>query len=636
MAMNPLKGKLFFFFYFLFVFASPPVSTVFVISTSLEIQPEPEIKSAPDFNQQEVLLHKLEDLVRNLSEIVANLESKLSESPKAAVPVDEKQSVKSSRFSPLEEDKFRHAVVRDGEKGGAVSVLKYNAFWSERFQFVSAVKLDSDATSINVLPLRDYEGVSKYFAVGDDRGRVYVFLRNGDVVVEFFTQCQFPITAMVSYLSLYRNESVLVTGHQNGVVLVHRIYEGLNGEESSSPVMETIGKFSPSSESGEDGMPVTILEVHHLGRERHILSTDLAGKIRVFTENGKLYGSAMPTSRPLVFLKQRLLFLTETGAGSLDLRTMKIRESECEGLNRSLAQIYVFDATERSKAYGFTSEGDLIHVLLLGDVMNFKCRVRSKKKFDSDKVVALQAIKGYLFLVDQEKVFVYNVSTQHYVRNAGPRFVFSAGVDEIRSLFLVMDMNEKIGKAKPLITSDREKLVLLGLGDGYVGMYRSNLPVITKGESNTILWTSPVLFFLLFLFIAWQFFAKKKETLTSWGLDDPFGSTSATAGAQLGSSSGDRSFVDSSSRGAGADMDLKSSGLRPTSRRYGSPPRYPGGATSSFRSGSADPGSRPASVDPNYRSGSELKYRGPSLDSTAYTKRREALFANNQGVDDSS
>ncbi|KAI5600041.1 hypothetical protein BDE02_02G235800 [Populus trichocarpa] len=42
--------------------------------------------------------------------------------------------------------------TRDGERVGAVSVTKYSPFWSERFQFVSAVKLDSDATCIHVLP----------------------------------------------------------------------------------------------------------------------------------------------------------------------------------------------------------------------------------------------------------------------------------------------------------------------------------------------------------------------------------------------------------------------------------------------------------------------------------------------------
>ncbi|XVE69913.1 hypothetical protein DITRI_Ditri10aG0029800 [Diplodiscus trichospermus] len=621
---NLHKGR-FFLFFFLFIFTS--LSLVFANSNSVSTQnehghaeiphheSEPQ-SSPPDFNPHEVLLHKLEELVRNLSEIVSRLERKLSESSK----VDDRHSVDSSGSGFGKKDEIRqqkyvgkaniHEIeVRDGgERARGLSVTKYSLFWSERFQFMSAVKLDSDATCINVLPFRDYEGLSKYVAVGDEIGRVYVFLRNGDVGAEFYTECESPIVAMVSYMSVFKNESVVVTGHQNGAILVHRISEGLNGEELGSPVMETVGKFV-DSQSGENGLPITTLEVHNVGRMRYILSTDLSGKIRVFRENGTLYGSAMPTSRPLLFLKQRLLFLTETGAGSLDLRSMKIKESECEGLNHSLARNYVFDATERSKAYGFTSDGDLIHVLLLGDSMNFKCRVRSKKKLEIREPFAFQAIKGYLLIVDPERVSVYNVSTPHYVRAGAPRLLFSADLDEIRSSFLiyqVIDTNKERRQIMPLIASDREKLIVLGLGGEYVGMYRSNLPGL-KGESNTVLWSSPVLLFILFLFGAWQFFAKKKEALTSWGSDDPFSSTSAANGVPLGSSSGDRPFMDSSSRGTNIG-DLRSSGLR--GRRYASPPRYTGGATGSFRPNSADPTSRPASADPNYRAASELKFRG--------------------------
>ncbi|KDP38483.1 hypothetical protein JCGZ_04408 [Jatropha curcas] len=444
---------------------------------------------------------------------------------------------------------------------------------------------------------------------------------------------------MVSYLSVYKNESIVVTGHQNGVVLVHKVHEGLNGEEWGLLSIENVGKYIPSDHN-EEGLAISILEVHHVGRSRYILSSDVGGKIQVFRENGTVHGSAMPASRPLAFLKQRLLFLTESGAGSLDLRSMKIKESECEGLNHSLVRSYVFDATERSKAYGFTSDGDLIHVLLLGDIMNFKCRVRSKRKFDMDEPIALQAIKGYLLVVNEQKVFAYNVSTQHYVRVGGPRLLFSAGLDEIITSFLNYQLSGAFAEGRrrviPLIASDKEKLVVLGLGSGYVGMYRSKLPVF-KGEFNTMLWTSPVLFFILFLFGAWQFFAKKKEALTSWGPDDPFSSTSATTAAPLGSSSGDRSFVNSSSRRDDM-MELRTSGLRgPPPRRYVSPPQYPGGgATSSFRPNSADTNSRPTSVDPNYRTSSELKYRGSTLESTGFPKRRENLFANNQVMDDSN
>ncbi|KAL2481399.1 hypothetical protein Adt_34365 [Abeliophyllum distichum] len=137
--------------------------------------------------------------------------------------------------------------------------------------------------------------------------------------------------------------------------------------------------------------------------------------------------------------------------------------------------------------------------------------------------------------------------------------------------------------AIPLLTSDYEKLVILSLGNGYVAIYRSNLPSF-KSEFNVILWTSPVLFFILFLFGAWQFFANKKEALTSWGPDDPFSFTSVTSGAPLGSGTGERSFTDSSRN---ADiMDLRGGGLRAPSRRF-SPPRYSGGSASPYTIGRA-------------------------------------------------
>ncbi|KAF8103264.1 hypothetical protein N665_0188s0207 [Sinapis alba] len=535
-------------------------------------------------------LHRLEELVRNLTEVAARLDAKLSETGKHEIS----NGVK--------------------EKAKAFSVTKYSPFWSERFEFTSAVKLNSEATCINVLPFRDHEGLSKYFAVGDSSGNLYVFLRNGDVLVEFFTNCDSPITAMVSYMSVFKNESFVVTGHQSGVILLHRLREVSMGEDGSSAVMENVGRFDGT----EDGLEVTLLEVHHVGRVRYILATDLTGKLTVFTENRTVYGSVTPTSRPLVFLKQRLLFLTETGAGSLDLRSMKIRESDCEGLNSSLARTYVFDASERSKAYGFTSEGEVIHVLLLGDIMNFKCRVRSKKKIQIQEPVALQAIKGYLVLVNEEKVFVYNVSTQHYVRTTGPRLLFPATLEDIRSTFLSHQESSKTKfKVTPLIASDREKLLVMSLGEGYVGTYKSKLQS-SKGELNTMLWSSPVFFFfILFLFAAWHFFAKKKESLTAWGPDDPFTSSSAT----------ERSFSEPTRRNNDDLMDLR--------RRYVSPSRYPpGAAAGTYRSVASNEPTPRAQVDTtNYRTtGQEMKYRGGSgLDSSGggFGNRRESLFGNN-------
>nr|GME02232.1 uncharacterized membrane protein At1g75140-like [Ipomoea batatas] len=586
-------------------------------------------------NRHQKQVEKLEELVKNLSELVGRLESRIAESldykkPSIGKPPEfdlegelERKKAKSDELS----GKLRKEGGL-GKKGGAVSVTKYTAFWSERFQLMSAVRLESDATCITVLPFRDFDGLSKYVAVGDAEGWVFVFSRNGDVVIKFNTLTKAPITALTSWMSHYRNECVVVTGHDNGALMRLRVWEVVqNGDEWGSLSMENVGELALPGEGAEG---ITSLEVHHMGRNRFVLSTDVSGRLRVYLENGTVYGLAVPRSRPLAFLKQRLLFLTETGAGSLDLRTMRIRESECEGLNRSLVKSYVFDATERSKAYGFTSDGDLIHVLLLGDIMNFKCRLRSRKKLDTDEPLAFQAIRGYLLVANRQKVWLYNVSSHHYVRSAGPRLVFSAGLDEITASFLnhkSTDSNDKERTMVPLIASDREKLVILGLRSGYIGMYRPNLPVF-KNEFNTMLWTSPVLLFILFLLGAWQFFAYKKEAFTSWSPDDSFLSTSIAGEASLGASQGDETFsVPDSSRNTGF-IDPRNSDLRGPAGRYVSP-------ATPFTSATSETSARPSLIDPNFISASQLKYRGSNLETSAFPNRRDSLFINSQVVDDS-
>lgn len=650
--------------------------------TPFEVNDNPFKQNNADHDlvrEQQFQLEKLQELVQNLTQLVARLESRFYDDLGKAKPKISSSSVDDDEMSGFgkikEEDGLsgKGEVRGGGTKSGPMLVTKYNTFWSERFQFVSAVKLRSNPSCVNMLPNKDFEGLSKYFAVGDDKGKLFLFLRSGDVALEFETFMELEeasrITAIVSYLCVYKNETMIVTGHENGAIVMHRVWETFTGDEWSSLHVERVGGFE-MPESG--GLQINMLEVHHVGRKRYILAADDGGKIIVFREDGTIYGDATPSRRPIAFLKQRLLFLTATGAGSLDLRTMKLKETECEGLNSSLAKSYVFDAMDRSKAYGLTLEGDLVQTLLLGDVMNFKCRVRSKRRLDMDEPLALQAIKGYLLINNKEKVFVYNVSSQHYVRAGGLRLLFSAGLEEIIAPFLNqqlgdVDIEKRMGI--PFITSDYEKLVIISLGNGYVAMYRSNLPVF-KNEFNSFLWTSPVLFFIIFLFGAWQFFANKKEALTSWGPDDPFSSASVTSGAPLGSGNGDRSFTESSRNSE--IMELRGGGLRGSSR-YVSPPRYSGGTPNPYRPGtdpeprpayragpdtdsraapnhyrsspdtapnhyrpSPDADSRSAPVESHFRPTSELKYRGPNVDGSGVPKRRDNLFVNSQVVDDSN
>lgn len=128
------------------------------------------------------------------------------------------------------------------------------------------------------------------------------------------------MTAILSYPSASRkNESLLFTGHADGSIAAHKVSES-NVGGLLRLVMVGSRPFVRGSRD-LDSPPVVVLELHQIGRTRYIVVADGGGRIRVFTENaGTLYGTAITSSRPLAFMKQRLLFLTETGAGSLDLR----------------------------------------------------------------------------------------------------------------------------------------------------------------------------------------------------------------------------------------------------------------------------------------------------------------------------
>ncbi|ERN15631.1 hypothetical protein AMTRI_Chr03g51020 [Amborella trichopoda] len=579
-------------------------SVIFLSISSLYVTSSEEIPSSIDHQDQHATqLQRLETLIQSLNETISRLE----------ISVLECSRNKAKLLKPEGNEERSLERLKTG-----IVVTKNKPSWSEKFEFLSAIKLEHEPTCINVLPFDDYQGFSKYVAVGDELGRVYVFLSNGDVLMEFQTLSNSSVTSMLSYMSFNKNESLLVTGHSDGSILVHRVWEAINGVPFTAEDLHFIRiahlgtlVLAIKNDPFDALERISVLEVHQIGRMRYILGCDLRGKIKVFRENGSLYGVAMAPSRPIAFIRQRLLFLTETGSGSLDLRTMTIRTGECDGLNRSLAKTYVFDASERSKAYGFTSEGDLIHVVLLGDILNFKCMVKARRKFELGGILEVQVIKGFLLVVNEEKVFVYNASSRYHVRAGSLRPLFYAKIDEILSEFATAPSLPG-GDRRPLVASNRERLLVLGLGSGYIAMYRSNLPIY-KAEYDAMLWSTPVLLFILFLIGLWHFFGKKKEAFALWSSDDAFG----VGGGSLGL--GGRSFGDSSRPGLRELRDP----IGGPSLRYKSPSQYP-----VSQPGYGDRGSVPyisGSTEPNFRTGGELNFRSQNLDATAFSKRRESL-----------
>lgn len=528
---------------------------------------------------------------------------------------------------------------------GRMTVARYKPAWSEHFQFLSAVKVDGEVTCLHVLSHEGEEGLSKYVAVGVDTGRVYIFLSHGDLLVDFPTVSHYPVTAMVSF-PLKGNETMFLTGHSDGTALMHKLWEMTlsgpsHGDDWNPHYMEHIqsltstGSHDPvasdaissDEESGLVGKPaavdksVTILEVYRVGKMRYILESDAKGKIQVFRENGTFYGAAKAPSQPLAFLRspnsQRLLFLTQDGAASLDLRSLSVRSGPCEGLNGSSVIAYAFDAAGRSKAYGFTAQGYMIYVALSGDTLHFECHVRFKRKFEVEGPVVPQGIKGYFLVATPMQVLVYNTTLQvgysyNSIPMGVPRLLFTASTDEISLSFLGTPIPSK---SQPVMACNRERLVVLGFADGYVGIYKSNLPVQKPANFNSKFWSSPLFVIILMLLGGWHFFGKKRDTPLSMNT----GSEISLASSSVAVPGYSRSGLDEPRE---ALLD---------SRRYSSPSKAFPGSTSGYSHGSLkfrnpipDQSFRTSSMEPQVRGSSSVEPSLRTLEPHSYLKREAA------------
>eukprot|EP00250_Pteridium_aquilinum_P008225 c17782_g1_i1 orf=74-2626(-) len=514
---------------------------------------------------------------------------------------------------------------------GGMTIARYKPAWSEHFQFLSAVKVDGDVTCLHVLPHEGEEGLSKYVAVGVDIGRVYIFLSHGDLLVDFQTASHFPVTAILSF-TLRKNETMFLTGHSDGTVLVHKLWEtkhsgpslgddwhtlcmehiqALAAPGSHDPVAIAATSVNKESDAavkrGTLENTVKILEVYRVGKMRYILASDSEGNIQVFRDNGTFYGAAKAPSQPLAFLRspnsQRLLFLTQGGVASLDLRSLSVRSGPCEGLNGTRVIAYTFDATGRSKAYGFTDEGNMIYVALSGDTLHFECHVRSTRKLEVGTSVGAQGIKGYLLVATPTQVLVYNTTlpvgyTYSSIPVGGPRLLFAASIDEISLSFLSGSIESS---KQPVIACNRERLVVLGFGDGYVGMYKSNLLVQKPGNFNSRAWNSPLIIIVLMLLGGWHFFGKKKDASV------------ATNDGEISSSVTIPGYVRTA-------MDEPREALM-DSRRYSSPSKaFPGSAGGVYNTGALK--YRNSVAEQSFRTSGETPFRGslsiePSLRSSS-------------------
>jgi hypothetical protein len=122
------------------------------------------------------MLERLQEVADSLARSVRALESVLARSAEPDPPPPRQPFSAEAPAAPGAPDQL--APQR-------VAVTKRRPVWSERFNFVAAVRLGdgAHAAAQAALPYEDADGLTKYFAVGDSLGRVFVFSAAGDLLL---------------------------------------------------------------------------------------------------------------------------------------------------------------------------------------------------------------------------------------------------------------------------------------------------------------------------------------------------------------------------------------------------------------------------------------------------------------------
>jgi hypothetical protein len=141
-----------------------------------------------------------------------------------------------------------------------------------------------------------------------------------------------------------------------------------------------------------------------------------------------------------------------------------------------------------------------------------------------------------------------------------------------------------------MMACNRDKLIVVGFGGGYVGIYRSTLPVHKLPDFNAKLWSSPIFISVILLLVAWQLLSRKR---------DPAPTDTGNPVMQLAPNPVASGF---------GYRETREGGLGKARSRYESP-------------------SRGYSSKPVAYGQSAMNYRASSSDPN-YSTRREPLFAN--------
>eukprot|EP00873_Tetraselmis_striata_P011423 jgi/Tetstr1/431687/TSEL_021214.t1 len=457
----------------------------------------------------------------------------------------------------------RHTAAdlhHEGLIGGRTIHVQHEV-WADHMHMRAAVRVDAEITLAEIVcgpPAKSQDfGTCHYVIVGDFSGKLYFFDANSaELGAEYATEGGSPVTA-ISYWPARRNTTMIATGHANGQVLLHTVHEEVprmgprsknapdpkRSAKSVEPVAAVLGEMEMQERavalreqgvaSPSDAPPgIAHLGSFRCGRMRCLAVADMAGGVGVYYENGTARnydGRTMVNHAPLAMRAGSTVVTVVYSSG---VATLPIRQGAagmqltvCKGLNESSMAAFVWDAVASTRGYAITEEGDTLVAIVQSAASNAvqpskskdggapikgpMCLIRSRSSsgLPSGPLAAMH-IKGYLLALSQMSVGIFNTTS---VYRGTMREVL---VEPLQGL--ARELGHPFEPtAKPVMATNRDRLVVVAFSGGVAAFYRSGLFIAKPFDMGSMkAWTQPLFVAAMILVGGYQFYRARNKSNT--------------------------------------------------------------------------------------------------------------------------
>ncbi|CAL8470006.1 g9548 [Coccomyxa elongata] len=402
------------------------------------------------------------------------------------------------------------------EKG---SVNSKDKAWASGFEQLAVQFVHAEVTALHAMHPSRIGGLALFAVAGTADGVLHFLDAQGNAVAKHDTGELQPISAIASH-RLSRNESLVALGFPDGSVTTLKVHFSLRRAHRNAAEQGTIHSIAFERQlmvaQGHDEEALEVTHMVFLAPPRHspqLVVARRSGHVDVWRRDGtlRMHFQVNDPVRLLKVTPRGALVVTAQGITSVlfpkdqpsssggSVLRPELVETTCQGLDGSIILSAAWAVSDHGtpqydRVYALTGEGQLLVVVTQVGASQ-RCKVMSRTALhDSPITASIKTIRGYILLTTPDHVHVFKVN--------------STGLHEVITDFwgnlAPVDPAEERDSA-PCLATSRYNLVVLDLGKGMIGMFKSKLPFREPVSLQRDSWKRPLFAIAMAIVGCWQF-----------------------------------------------------------------------------------------------------------------------------------